>query len=289
MIPLSGFRVEASSLDTGPDAVAAWRKEHPSDWVRLLDAMGGCTVVVNAAGRAEPGASNLLRLWGPNVLLPQVLAEAAHSCGVTRMVHVSSAVVQGTRLRLDESRDLEPSTPYAVSKAAAETALLDRLVACPPEVVVYRPTSVLGEDDKVTRRFSRLARLPVLPLVEGGDAPLPVALPGNVGAAVVHLVEAPIDYDVVLHPWEQMTVRTTLEAFGSHRLVSVPAAPPRLLLRATRRLLAGHAGMQSSFRRYELMVLGQIQDARHLLESGFVLPYGPDDYVELARRINNRR
>ena len=37
------------------------------------------------------------------------------------------------------------------------------------------------------------------------------------------------------------------------------------------------------------MVLGQIQDARHLSESGFVLPYGPEGYAELARQINGHR
>ena len=290
VVPLSGFRVETPSLETGPDAVAAWRKEHPSAWSRLLDAMGGCNVVVNAAGRAEPGADSLARLWGPNVLLPQVLAEAAHYCGVTRIVHVSSAAVQGSRLRLDETREVEPTSPYAESKVAAEHALLDRLVACPPEVVVYRPTSVLGEDNKVTRRFARLARLPVLPIVEDGDAPLPLALPGNVGAAIVHLVQAPAAHEVVLHPWELMTVRMTLEVFGSHRrFVRLPLAPSRLVLRGGRRLLGGNAALQASFRRYELMVLGQIQDARHLSESGFVLPYGPEGYAELARQINGHR
>lgn len=290
VIPLTDFRVNAASVETGPDAVATWRKEHSSEWSRLLDAMAGATVVVNAAGLAEPGARSVLRLWGPNVLLPQVLAEAAHHSGTTRMIHVSSAAVQGSRLRLDETREVEPSSPYAASKAAAETALLDRLVACPPEVVVYRPTSVLGQANKVTRRFSRLARLPLLPLVEGGDAPLPVALPGNVGAAVAHLVEAPASHDIVLHPWELMTVRTTLEAFGSRRrFVSVPAGPSRFVLRGTHRLLARSAALQASFRRYELMILGQIQDARHLSESGFVLPYGPEGYEELARRITASR
>ncbi|MEA2828885.1 MAG: hypothetical protein QOG43_3324 [Actinomycetota bacterium] len=290
VVPLSGFRVETSSVETGPDAVAAWRKEHPSAWSLLLDAMGGCTVVVNAAGRAEPAAASLVRVWGANVLLPQVLAEAAHHCGVTRMVHVSSAAVQGSRLRLDESRDVEPSSPYAESKAVAEAALLDRRVACPPEVVVYRPTSVLGEDNKVTRRFSRLARLPVLPLIEDGDAPLPVALPGNVAAAVVHLVQVPAAQEVVLHPWELMTVRTTLEAFGSRCFfVHLPPRPSRFVLRGTRHLLAGHASLHASFRRYELMILGQIQDARHLSETGFVLPYGPEGYVQLARQIHHPR
>src|SRR5690625_928407 len=54
-------------------------------------------VVVNAAGIATPDAGSTSSLFGANSLLPVVIAEAAERARVGKVIHISSAAVQGNR------------------------------------------------------------------------------------------------------------------------------------------------------------------------------------------------
>src|SRR5699024_8470438 len=84
----------------------------------------GCHAVVNAAGRAEPGSDDVAGLLAANGVLPALLARSAERGGVPRLIHISSAAVQGRRRVLDSSTELRPFSPYSYSKAVGEAMAL---------------------------------------------------------------------------------------------------------------------------------------------------------------------
>ena len=91
----------------------------------LADAFAGAHVIVNAAGLAAPNMQDLPALVGANALLPAVIAIAAQRTGVRRMIHLSSAAVQGPKPVLDATEYTEPFSAYSFSKALGEECLLD--------------------------------------------------------------------------------------------------------------------------------------------------------------------
>lgn len=91
----------------------------------LADAFAGAHVIVNAAGLAAPNMQDLPALVGANALLPAVIAIAAQRTGVRRMIHLSSAAVQGAKPVLDATEYTEPFSAYSFSKALGEECLLD--------------------------------------------------------------------------------------------------------------------------------------------------------------------
>ncbi len=114
--------------------------EHPNhtfvrgdicDSTVVRDAMQGCDAVVNIA--AETHVDRSIHDSGPfvrtNVLGTQVLLDCAHECHIRKFVHVSTDEVYGS-LRLDdearfvEESPLQPRSPYAASKAAADLLVL---------------------------------------------------------------------------------------------------------------------------------------------------------------------
>jgi len=99
--------------------------EHDLLTVALPDVLDGVDAVAHLAG--EPGVPGS---WGiaferylhRNILATQRLLEAACTAGVARLVYASSSSVYGTAV-LGTSRDvtLRPTSPYGVSKLAAES------------------------------------------------------------------------------------------------------------------------------------------------------------------------
>lgn len=273
----------ACPFDRDPrEAAEAWSGSHPAEFDDLGRALARVEVVINAAGLALPGSSPTPELFGANAVLPVVIARAAGAAGVRRLVHVSSAAVQGRRDPLDETRACQPLTPYGRSKAAGEQAILGGDGDRPHEVVVYRPTSVQGADRAMTRQLVRVAKVPLVPVAAGYDPPLPVALIDNVAAGIALAAAAQACPDIILQPWETMTTRSLLAALGARRLVPVPR---RLLRVAIGSLdLGGRAApaLTALARRAELLAFGQAQSAQALAGLGFTPPAGPDRYSELA-------
>lgn len=261
-------------VPAGQDGMAAARALAPA--VELISALRGCDSVVLAAGSAWPGSPPTPALFGANAALPLVLLKAAEAAGARHLVHISSAAVQGRREPLDESPTTEPFSGYSLAKALGERLLLDHQSAV--EVCIYRPTSVLAPERGLTRALVRLARLPVTPLPGAGNRPLPVAHIDNVAAAVAHLVDRQLT-GIVLHPWEGFDLRTLLTVFGARRFVLLPlalAGPTRFAARSRSAKLAAAA------RRVDLLVQGQSQQARVLLDAGFVPPRSGQDYKLLT-------
>lgn len=267
-------------------SVAGWIHAHPTEFADLISRLEGNEVVVNAAGLADPQSHDTGALIAANGLLPGLIAEAAVRAGVRRLVHISSAAVQGNRDPLDESSQLSPFSPYSKSKAVGERALLDGDIRTPDEVVVYRPTSVQGPDRAVTAALVRFCRRPVLPLCGNGEASVPLALVDNAAAAVLHLTRSTSPTGVVLHPWEGVTLRSLFEAFGDGpRFVQIPRSAARGLLMPLRSAAQIDPAAAAVLRRVELLTLGQGQDARALEAAGFEVGHDMDAYRRLARAV----
>ena len=228
----------------------------------LATAMAGHEVVVNAAGLAEPGGADSDGLRGANALLPAVLAAAAARAGVRRLIHLSSAAVQGNRGFLDESDDVAPFSPYSHSKALGEAAL--RLVAATfaegPAVVTVRATSVQGPGRRTTASLIRFARSPLASVAAPGTAPSPVASVDALADFVLAVARAETDPPpIVLQPWEGLTVRSVLESAGGRPLL-LPGPVCRAVVGAgyVVSALLGR-GLHGAVRRVEVSWFGQGQ------------------------------
>jgi nucleoside-diphosphate-sugar epimerase len=103
-------RIVAGAGPVGERA-ASWRRSNAAAFERLCRALEPFDVVVNAAGMAAPGAAEHPSLFGANAVLPLVVAEAAAVVGAGRLVHVSTAAVQGRLDPLDESSRRFPLSP----------------------------------------------------------------------------------------------------------------------------------------------------------------------------------
>lgn len=285
VLPVVAQRISTGGGSDPLVAVDAWVTRHGDVYAQLVSSLTGTDVLVNAAGLAAPGSTSLSDLRDANSALPVLLARAARSAGIRRMVHVSSAAVQGRRDPLDESEDLAPLTPYASTKALAERLLLGDTVARPPEVIVYRPTSVQAPDKTLTQQLVRLASRRLVPICGTGAARLPVALIENVAAAIIHLCTVRECPGVVLHPWEGMTTRTLLDAFGARRYVVISPSLCRPALRVADACGSVSPHALAIARRLELLVLGQRQEAHHLARLGFSAPIGRSAYELLAARV----
>lgn len=116
----------------------------------------------------EPGLNRSVNVEGTRKLL-----EACSAAGVERIVALSSDSV----LRRKRS-------PYAETKAEAETATLAWGREAGRSALVLRPPVVIGEGSSHLGSLLRMARLPVLPLPSSATSRCPVWV-GDVASAVL--------------------------------------------------------------------------------------------------------
>ena len=284
------IRANTSREHVTESLVEGWIRRNPAQCDAMCGALSGADVVVHAAGLAAPDSNDAPSLFGANAVLPGVVASLSAAVGARRLVHVSSAAVQGRRTPLDESRELAPLSAYALSKAAGETAVQSMQLERPQEVVVYRPTSVQACSRQTTRRLVAFATRRFVPIAGDGELPVPVCTIDSVAAAVAHLVTAPAVYPIVLHPWEGMTTRLLLEAFGDDpAFVSVPRFATSVGARVSGVLGVAAPRLAGSVRRLELLLMGQRQSAIALQASGLVFGDQIDSYRELGRAVRDSR
>ncbi|TFC47187.1 NAD-dependent epimerase/dehydratase family protein [Cryobacterium shii] len=233
----------------------------------LAAACDGADVVVNAAGLALPGSAASDSLSGANALLPLVVLRAAERVKATRVVHLSSAAVQGRRRVLDESLETSPFSPYSHSKALGEAALRLYVAKGPvgelPSLVIIRATSVQGVGRQTTAQLQRLARSPFASVARPGDAPTVVSSLRGLVEFVVQVGKYAGDVPItVLQPWEGMTTSSVLEIAGGHAPLKVPVWACRSLV--TIGFLIGGVlePVNGVVRRVELMWFGQKQNAK---------------------------
>lgn len=239
------------------EVLDAARSYVPDD--SLVSAFQDVSVVVNAAGLATPGAGGSPELTGANALLPAVVALLAASSGVRRMVHLSSASVQGHSQTIDESSRRAPFSAYSRSKALGEEVLdlLESTLDC----TTVRATSVQGGQRPTTQSLAKIARSPLASVAAPGTAATPVssidALAWFVAEAALFAGPVP---SVVLQPWEGMTVSSVLQAAGGRFPLMLPGWFCRFALDAGYRVsrLLGER-LHGPLRRVELMWFGQQQ------------------------------
>lgn len=236
----------------------------------LLAKLSGCSAVVNAAGVADSSAVGAESVWGANAILPGLIATAASIAGI-RMVHVSSAAVQGRIATLDASDRVSGFSLYSRSKIAGE----ERVRQQAAKAVIYRPPGVHGPGRTVTEAVRRLARSPLSSVASPGDDNAPQAQIGNVADAIAFLATTPCQPpQVVVHPSEGITTSELLQALGNRKPVHVPRPLARAIVAfsfwvsdLTPRL-AAHA------RRLEVLWFGQEQAPSWLTEAGWTPPIG---------------
>lgn len=246
----------------------------------LVEELADCDVVVNAAGVATAAGSGRDLEWA-NHRMPGLLAEVTSQSGV-RLVHVSSAAVQGRRPVLDSSTEHEPFSPYSASKAAGERAVLSH----PGESCIYRPPGVHGPDRAATRTLARLARGPLAAVARPGRQNSPQALIENVADAVAFLAMTGGKLPrIVHHPSEGLTVSSLLHLLGGRPPRQVPR--PVASAAVTGAFLAARArpGLEGHARRLEMLLVGQEQAPSWLTTAGWQAPYGTSRWRELGQAL----
>lgn len=226
----------------------------------------GVDVVVNAAGLATPDAAASSALYGANSLLPAVVALSALRAGVGRVVHLSSAAVQGDRAVLDSSQEVRPFSPYSHSKAVGEQSVFAASIlgvgGGRTDILVIRATSVQGEGRRTTVSLRRFASSPLASVAAPGNYPSVVSsLSGLV--EFIHKVGVSKECmpSLLLQPWEGLNVRDVLVMAGQREPVVLPRSICRMVLQVGKtagRLVPKVAG---ATRRLELLWFGQAQEA----------------------------
>jgi nucleoside-diphosphate-sugar epimerase len=271
LAPVAGDLVRQTLSDSG--AIVA-------EIARLI---GGADAVVNAAGSPDAGGTVESAVMAPNALLPALLAQAARAADVPRLIHVSSAAVQGNRAVLDESVDVAPFSAYSRSKALGEALVLE---AAPGTAVVYRPPGVHARDRRVTQLTAKLARSALSSVARPASAPSAQALLENVADAIAFLSMCPDQPpSVVIHPSEGLTTASVLSLLGGREPFVVPRPLAKLLVAAV--VLAGRAipALAANARRIEVLWFGQAQSRSWLTEAGWVPPAGPEAWRQLGEAL----
>lgn len=272
-----GLRAPRITRVTGQE-----RREIVAD---LRHAISGCSAVVNAAGVAEAAGSESEDLIGANAVLPGLIAEAAAREDV-RLVHVSTAAVQGRRGVLDSSHEVSPFSPYSRSKLAGERAV----AAHGRGAVVYRPPGVHGPERRVTQSLARLAASPLSSVAGRGDRPTANVLAASVGSAVAHLATTPASPPpVVHHPSEGMTTGSLLRLLGGRRPIGVPFPAASAVMLMTLALGQAHPAILASARRLEMLWFGQSQAPSWLDDDGWRTPTTDEDWRVLGESARRAR
>ena len=139
-------------------------------------AVSGSQAVINASGIAFQRGRQ--RYETVHVEGARAIAEAAKAAGVQRLVHISGI---GADQRNSTNR-------FIRSKVDAEDAIVSGFA----NATMLRPSVVFGPEDAMFNRMAQIARqAPFLPVVGDGSARVQPVYVGDVGAAMVAVLERP--------------------------------------------------------------------------------------------------
>ncbi|SER73200.1 Nucleoside-diphosphate-sugar epimerase [Pedococcus cremeus] len=280
-IPMKGPR-----LPSMPSREARSFVETTHIVAQLRNELAEFDAVVNAAGNPDASSRDTDSLTAANGVLPGVLAAAtAQGQRPARLVHVSSAVVQGRLAVLDASTATQPFSAYASSKVLGEELVRE---LAPLHSVIYRPPSVHAADRRVTRMTGRIARSALATVARPGSTPSPQALAPNVGSAIAFLSTCEqTPPQIVAHPWEGLSTARLMEALGGRP----PREVPRSLAKAAVELLetAGRAlpQLSANARRIEMLWFGQSQARSWLTDAGWQPAAGLLEWEALGRQLRD--
>lgn len=248
---------------------------------QLTGELAGVAVVVNAAGLSDATGADERLLMGANAALPGVLARVTAATGA-RLVHISSAAVQGRAAMLDASMHTDGFSPYSRSKIAGEQAV----IAAGARYVIYRPPGVHAVGRGVSRSIAKLARLPVSSVAGSGNDPSPQALLENVSSAIAYLATCPQEPPtIVTHPTEGVTTGSLLFDLGGRRPKRIPVAVARTIVRAAFILGRSSPRIAGNARRLEMLWFGQKQVESWLSAQGWQPPIGPGGWRSLGSEL----
>jgi nucleoside-diphosphate-sugar epimerase len=255
----------------------------PAELSDLAKQLDGVDVVVNAAGNPDASSTDAAALVAANGVLPGLIATACLRAGVRRLVHVSSAAVQGWLPTLDDTDTVDAGSDYSRSKLLGEQMVRKYSKGT---AVTYRPSSVHGIDRRVTRMVARIASGPLASVARPGTSHSPQALIGNVADAIAFLATTALNPPpVVIHPWEGLTTLDVMELLGDRRPLQVPRPFARAVvgvLRLSGRLVPLLAG---TARRVDMLWVGQTQAVSWLSTVDWLPPAGRPEWAALGRAI----
>lgn len=277
--------LSAPRIGTPSRSIAGIRRDSGSypDIEELSAKLVGCPVVINAAGVADATAGGSLdSLFGANSVLPGVLELAAREAGAARFIHISSAAVQGRVLKLSETPEASPFSPYSFSKALGEQVLRGSPIA-----TCFRPTSVHGSDRPISHALARFARSPWRSVSADGRSPTPQVLVEDVAAAVAWCANFSGSLPpIVLQPWSGLTTSDVLELLSGRRPRQVPRRFAKVLVASLWRC-AFMPKLAPQVRRLEMVWFGQEQEAGWLSRQGWEAPSSIASWTLLRERIED--
>lgn len=261
VIPIAAPRIR-STEDHSLTALRAQAQKLEHIVSSLSKSIPAHSIVVNAAGVANPGAGASSDLYGANSVLPGLVAAAACQSGAARVIHLSSAAVQGNVARITTDLVDTGFSPYADSKAKGEHLFLESSDSSGNGCVV-RATSVQGPGRRTTLQLQRVARSALSSVAYPGTQPTVVSSVEGLVDFIVALAnaEGPLPR-VIVQPWEGGTANSVLELAGNgRRPIVLPRSVCRTFLSVSRKVLplTGHR-YAGHIRRLELMWFGQDQD-----------------------------
>lgn len=256
-----------------------WAKQVENLAVDVARSLRGCDVVINCSGNPSASESDGKALLAANAISASVVARASSRAAVPRLVHVSSAVVQGRRPVLDDSDEIEVFSPYAYSKAEGERLVRREY----PGAVIYRPPSVHAPGRRVTVLTAKIAASPVSSVAAPGSQPTPQALIDNVASAISFLgtcaLEPPL---VVIHPWEGLSSAELMFLLGGKPPLILPRRIAKMVSRVLEQLGRFVPLVAANARRLEMLWFGQEQSTSWLTVAGWLPPCGLDDWKRLG-------
>lgn len=178
-------------------------------------ALVGSQAAVNASGIAFQRGRQ--RYQSVHVEGARTIAEAAKAAGVQRLVHMSGI-----------GADQRNSTnKYIRSKVDAE----DAIVAGFTDATILRPSVIFGPEDAMFNRMAQIAaKAPFLPVVGDGLAKVQPVFVGDVGSAVVAVLERAETAKTVfelggprVYTYREIAALVLREIARHKRIVGIPA------------------------------------------------------------------
>ena len=181
----------------------------------VVAAIAGSQAVVNASGIAFQRGRQ--RYQSVHVEGARTIAEAAKAAGVQRLVHISGI-----------GADQRNSTnKYIRSKVDAEDAIVGGFT----DATILRPSVIFGPEDAMFNRMAQIAaKAPFLPVVGDGLAKVQPVYVGDVGSAVVAVLERPETAKTVfelggprVYTYREIGALVLREIDRHKRIVGIPA------------------------------------------------------------------
>lgn len=225
-----------------------------ADLVKYVLRQEGCDTIMNFAAQTHVDKSfgNSFEFTRTNVMGTHVLLEAAKALGaqVRRFVHVSTDEVYGESARGSEDKfhersQLNPTNPYAASKACAEFLVKSYATSFSLPTIITRGNNVYGQHqypEKLIPKFIHLMER---------DRPLPIHGDGSARRCFIH-VDDVVD-----------AFRVVLERGRPGEIYNIGTACERTVLEVARELLRIYGRESSEARYLEFVEDRAFNDARY--------------------------